>query len=193
MAGKKYEFRQVKTGPDLLSKLYLTKKQRASLLKWTLFGLVMLALSLIQDVILCHVNIYGASTDLMPYAILLACMILGADTGCVFALVAASFYQFSGTAPGYYTIALIPILGTLMALLRQAYLRKGVFTNIACAAIAFFLYEMFLLGIGIISELTVVQRAGTFFVTFGITLITTPVLYPLLSRLERIGGETWNE
>ena len=72
MAGKKYEFRQDKTGPDLLSKLYLTKKQRASLLKWTLFGLVMLALSLIQDVILCHVNIYGASTDLMPYAILLA-------------------------------------------------------------------------------------------------------------------------
>ena len=193
MARKKYEFRQDKTGPDLLSKLYLTKKQRSSLLKWTLFALVLLVLSLIQDVILCHVNIFGASTDLLPFTILLACTLLGADSGCVFSLVAAAFYQFSGTGPGYYTIALIPVLGTVTALIRQAYLRKGVFTNIACAAIAFFIYEMFLLGIGILSEQTVVQRAGTFFVTTGLTLLSTPVLYPLLSRLERIGGETWKD
>lgn len=193
MARKKYEFRQDKTGPDLLSKLYLTKKQRSALLKWTLFALVLLVLSLIQDVILCHVNIFGASTDLLPFAILLACTLLGADSCCVFSLVAAAFYQFSGTGPGYYTIALIPVLGTVTALIRQAYLRKGVFTNIACAAIAFFIYEMFLLGIGILSEQTVWQRAGTFLVTTGLTLLSTPVLYPLLSRLERIGGETWND
>lgn len=193
MARKKYEFRQDKTGPDLLSKLYLTKKQRSALLKWTLFALVLLVLSLIQDVILCHVNIFGASTDLLPYTILLACVLIGADTGCVFSLAAAAFYQFSGTGPGYYTIALIPVLGTVMALIRQAYLRKGVFTNIACAAIAFFVYEMFLLGIGILSEQTILQRAGTFFVTTALTLLGTPVLYPLLSRLERIGGETWKD
>jgi hypothetical protein len=124
MARKKYEFRQDKTGPDLLSKLYLTKKQRSALLKWTLFALVLLVLSLIQDVILCHVNIFGASTDLLPFAILLACTLLGADSCCVFSLVAAAFYQFSGTGPGYYTIALIPVLGTVTALIRQAYLQS---------------------------------------------------------------------
>lgn len=193
MARKKYEFRQDKTGPDLLSKLYLTKKQRSALLKWTLFGLVLLVLSLIQDVILCHVDVFGASTDLLPFSIFLACMVLGADTGCVFSLVAAAFYQFSGTGPGYYTIALIPILGTVMTLLRQTYLRKGALTNIVCAAIVFFLYEMILLGIGILNERTVLQRAGTFFVTTGMTLLSTPVLYPLFTALERIGGETWKE
>lgn len=193
MARKKYEFRQDKTGPDLLSKLYLTKKQRSSLLKWALFGLVVLVLSLIQDVILCHVDVFGASTDLLPYAILLACVLLGADSGCVFSLIAAAFYQFSGTGPGYYTIALIPVLGTVLTLIRQAYLRKGAFTNIACAAIAFFIYEMLLLGIGILGEQTVLQRSGTFFITTGLTLLSTPVLYPLFSALVRIGGETWND
>ena len=51
MARKKFEFRQDKTGPDLLSKLYLTQKQRLSLVKWSLFALVILVLSLLQDVI----------------------------------------------------------------------------------------------------------------------------------------------
>lgn len=193
MARKKYEFRPDKTGPDLLSKLYLTKKQRMSLLKWFLFALVLLALSLLQDVILCHVDVYGAGTDLMPCAIFLATVLLGAESGCVFSLVAAALYQFSGTGPGYYVIALIPVLGTVLTLVRQTYLRKGAPANILCAAIAFLLYEVCVLGIGILSEQTVWQRSGTFLITVGLTLLSVPVLYPLFSALERIGGETWKE
>lgn len=193
MARKKYEFRPDKTGPDLLSKLYLTKKQRLSLLKWSLFALVILAISLIQDVILCHLDVYGATTDLLPCAIFVACVLLGVESGSVFSLVAAAFYQFSGSGPGYYVIALIPVLGVLLTLVRQGYLRKGMGANILCAAIAFFLYEMCLLGIGLFSEQTVAFRSGTFLITSGITMLAIPVLYPLFSALERIGGETWKE
>lgn len=193
MARKKYEFRPDKTGPDLLSKLYLTKKQRQSLLKWSLFALVMLALSLIQDVILCHLDIYGATTDLLPCAIFVACVLLGVESGSVFALAAAAFYQFSGSGPGYYVIALIPVLGVLLTLVRQGYLRKGTGSNILCAAIAFSVYELCLLGIGLLSGQTVAFRSGTFLITTGITLVAIPVLYPLFSALERIGGETWKE
>lgn len=193
MARKNFEFRQDKTGPDLLSKLYLTKKQRLSLLKWSLFALTLLALSLIQDVILCRLNVFGATTDLVPCAIVVICVLLGAEDGGVFALISAALYQFSGSGPGYYVIAVIPILGVLLALVRQTYLRKGAFTNILCGAIAFFLYEMCLLGIGLISELTAAFRSGTFLLTTGMTLLTVPVLYPLFSALERIGGETWKE
>ncbi len=193
MARKKYEFRPDKTGPDLLSKLYLTKKQRMSLLKWTLFALVLLGLSLLQDVVLCHVDVYGASTDLVPCAIFLATVLLGAENGCVFALVSAALYQFAGTGPGYYVIALIPVLGTLLTLVRQSYLRNSVGANILCAAFAFLLYELSVLGVGILSEQTVWQRGGTFLITTGLTLLSVPVLYPLFSALERIGGETWKE
>ena len=42
---KKNEFRPDKTHSGALSKLYITKKQRAALLKWLLMALVMVALS----------------------------------------------------------------------------------------------------------------------------------------------------
>jgi len=193
MARKKFEFRQDKTGPDLLSKLYLTQKQRLSLVKWSLFALVILVLSLLQDVILCHLNIWGASTDLLPCAIFVAGVMLGAEDGGVFSLVAAAYYQFSGSAPGYYVIAIIPVLTVLAALFRQSYLRKSAGANILCAAIAFALYEGILLGIGLLSEQTVLFRSGTFLVTILITLLTVPLLYPLFSAIGRIGGETWKE
>lgn len=193
MARKKYDFRPDKTGPDLLSKLYLTKKQRLSILKWTLFALALLVLSLLQDVILCRLDVFGATTDLVPCAIFLGCVLLGVESGSVFSLVAATLYQFSGTGPGYYVIALIPVLGVLLTLVRQAYLRKGTFTNIFCAALAFLLYELCLLGIGLLSEQTIWQRSGTFLITTGLSLLTVPVLYPVFSAIERIGGETWKE
>lgn len=193
MARKKYEFRPDKTSPDLLSKLYLTKKQRLSLLKWTLFALVLLALSLLQDVILCHLNIFGASTDLLPCAIFVAGILLGAEDGGVFSLCGATFYQLSGSGPGYYVIALIPVLTVFLALFRQSYLRKSTGTDILCAAIAFALYEAVLLGIGLLSEQTVWFRSGTFLATTVITLVTVPLLYPLFSAIGRIGGETWKE
>ena len=61
------------------------------------------------------------------------------------------------------------------------------------SAIAFALYEGILLGIGLLSEQTVLFRSGTFLVTILITLLTVPLLYPLFSAIGRIGGETWKE
>ena len=193
MARKKYEFRPDKTGPDLLNKLYLTKKQRLSLLKWTLFSVVFLGLSLLQDVILCRMDILGATTDLVPCAIFIAGILLGAESGGVFALIAAALYQFSGTGPGYYVIALIPVLTVTLALFRQSYLRKGTGSDILCSCIGFALYEIFLLGIGLLSEKTVLFRSGAFLITVAITLVSVPLLYPLFCAIARIGGETWKE
>ena len=42
MARKKYEFQPDKQGAGFFSKLYLTRKQRLSLLRWCLYALVLL-------------------------------------------------------------------------------------------------------------------------------------------------------
>ena len=106
---KKYEFKPDKISLSLFHKLYLTKSQRLSILKWSLQALVLLVMSLLQDVILCQMSFLGATTDLVPCAIFLSCMLLGAQSGCVFALIAACLYQFSGSGPGYHAIALITV------------------------------------------------------------------------------------
>jgi hypothetical protein len=51
MFGRKRDFKPDRTHSGTLHKLYITKKQRLSLLKWFLFGLVLLVLSLVASVI----------------------------------------------------------------------------------------------------------------------------------------------
>ena len=92
---KKYEFRPDKPRVSLLSKLYLTKLQRAVLLKWTLYALLLLVLSLLQDVVFCRLRLFGATSELIPCAIFLICVLEGAEQGGTFALVSAALYVFS--------------------------------------------------------------------------------------------------
>ncbi len=193
MARHKYEFRPDKTGSGLLSKLHLTKKQRLSMLKWTLYGVLLLVLSVLQDVILCRISIYGATTDLIPCAVFLIFAYQGTEAGCIFALVAAALYQFSGTAPGYYIIAVIPILGLLTTAFRQGYLRKSMSADLLCAAFALGLYELIVFGVAAAAGVTSMDRAITVPVSFGLSVLIMPVLYPIAAAIDKIGGETWRE
>lgn len=193
MAKHKYEFRPDKAGHGLLHKLYLTRKQRLSLLKWTLFGLLLLVLSVLQDVILCRLRIVGITTDLVPCAIFLISVYLGTEPGCVFALTAAALYQFSGTAPGYYIIAVITLLGLVATIFRQSYLRKSMSADILCAGIAFALYELIIFAVALLRDVSSLSRIGGTAITFLLSGITMPALYPLIQSIDRIGGETWKE
>ena len=193
MAKRKYEFRPDKTQAGLLNKLYLTQKQRIALLQWVLYALILLVLSLIQDVILCRASIFGATTDLIPCAIILICVQLGADRSAVFALVAALLYQFSGSAPGYYVIALIPILALLAAVVRKALFRKTTSSTLLCACIAVFLYEMCIFAVGLLFQNTALFRLIRFPITAGLSLLIYPILYPLTNAIERIGDTLWKD
>lgn len=193
MARRKYEFRPDKTETNILNKLYLTSKQRMALLKWALYAVFLLVLSLLQDVVLCRISIFGATTDLFPSAILLICVMQGVETGSVFSLICACLFQFSGSAPGYYVIAVIPILGIAAAIFRQTYLRKSFGTVILCAGISMMLYEMILCGIGLATTLMLPSRLLVFVLTGALSVLVMPLMYPLVKLIERIGGETWKE
>ena len=193
MAQKKYEFKPDKQGTSLLSKLYLTQLQRQALLKWALYALVLLVLSLLQDVILCRLSIFGATTDLVPAAILLITVMLGAETGCVFALVSACLYQFSGSAPGYHVIAILTLLGTGASMFRQSYLQRSYNATMLCSGLALVLYEIIIYAVSLVAGLTVLSRLPALLFTVGLSLISLPILHPILCSIEKIGGETWKE
>ena len=99
---RKEEFREDKPRSGLLSKLYLTQKQRLQLLKWALYALVLVVLSVVQDVLLSRFSIFGTTTELVPCGIFLIVVAEGMETGSVFSLIAACCYLFSGSAAGNY-------------------------------------------------------------------------------------------
>ena len=193
MARRKYEFRPDRTGSGLLHKLYLTKKQQFTLLRWFLYTMVLLTLSVVQDVILCRISFFGATTDLVPCAIFLICVILGTETGSVFSLIAAAMYQFSGTAPGYHAIVLITVLAIGVTMFRQSYLRKSAGSNILCAVFALAVYELILFFIGFVLSQIPLERLTVSLWTTALSVLSLPILYPAVSAISKIGGETWKE
>ena len=193
MAKRKYEFRPDKTRIDIFSKLYLTRNQRMTLLRWVLYAVLLVLLSVIQDVVLCKANFFGTTTDLVPCAIILICVQLGGDRSSIFALIAALLYKFSGSAPGYYVVAMIPLLGVMAAVLRQSYFRRSFSSIMLCACIATMLYEIGIFAVGLLFQNTTPIRFLRFVITGALSLLSYPALYPIIKAIDKIGDRTWKE
>ena len=63
---KDYDFRPDVDNSVDLDKLLLTQRQRFSLLRWVLYGAFCLAGLLLQDAVLCRVDVRGGCTDIVP-------------------------------------------------------------------------------------------------------------------------------
>ncbi len=190
---KKYEFKPDKPHSSLLSHLLLTGKQRKACLKWGLYALMLLALSILQDVLLCHFRIFGATTELVPCGIFLICLLEGAENGSVFALVSSALYLFSGTAHGPYAMVAITALAIFLCIFRQAFLQQGFSAAMLCCGIAMVVYELVMFVFGLFLQLTTLSRIYGFLITAGLSLIAVPVLYPITKAIGAIGGESWKE
>lgn len=190
---KRQEFHADKPHSSLIDKLYITPKQRLSILKWTLLGLILLFLSALQDVVLCRFRLFGATTDLVPCAIILICIMEGVENGCIFALCASLVYQFSGTAPGMYAMVFLTFVAVFAAIFRQSYLQKGFGAAFFCTAGALFIYELLIFFMGLFLGLSFPGRFTGFLITGGMSLLCIPPLYPLVMLIGKIGGSIWNE
>lgn len=188
-----YEFKPDPKGTNFLKRLYMTRLQRLTLLKWGSYALTGMLLLVIQDVIMSKVRLSGATTDLPVAFILLVGLYEGLERGSVFTLSAALFYWFSGSAPTPICISLLCGLNILIGLLRQMYWHRSFGSLTLCAAISIMLYEMLLFVVGILQGLTILPRAGVFALTGAITCITMLPMYPLVRAISKIGGDSWNE
>ena len=190
---KKYDFQPDKPRVSWVSKLHLTQQQRRMLLKWALYALLLLVLSVLQDVVFCQLRLFGATADLLPAAIFLICFIEGAEKGGTFALVSSALYVFSGTAAGPYSMILITFLAVFVCIFRQGYLQPGFAATMLCSVFSVIIYELAVFAIGLALGLTIPSRIIGFAVTAAFSCLAAPVLYPIARSISSIGGETWKE
>jgi hypothetical protein len=190
---KKHDFKPDRTDSGALNKLYITKKQRLSLLKWFLFSLCLLVLSLVQDVVMSRFHILNATTDLVCGGIFLICLLISVDSSAVFALSASVVYYFAGFSPGVHCIALLTAFGIFLNILRHNYLKKNIFSVTLCAVLGLLAYELICFFFAIFVEQTGIHRLGSTLITSLLTGAVLPVLYPIFVSIAKIGGETWKE
>ena len=190
---KKHEFRPDKTHSGSLSKLSFTKKQRLAIAKWLLMAFVMVILSVLQDVILSKLRLFGTTTDLVPCAIIMVCVMHAPDAGSIFALVSASLYWFSGSASGPYVIAILTVLGVAASVFRCSFLHKRFGSTWLCTAVSVMVYELVLFTVGLLLGHTTLSRLTDFVITGALSVAVAPLLYPIFFAIRKIGGESWKE
>ena len=190
---KKNEFQPDKPKSALLNRLHLTRLQRRKLLKWVLYSLVLLVFSLVQDVMLCHFRVLGASTDLVPCGIFLICLLEGMESGCIFALISSAMYLFSGSAPGIHALVLLTFIAIFASYFRQSFLQKGFSAAMLCTVLSLFLYELLIYAFGLFLGQTQPGWILSFVITAGMTSLVAPIVYPVLVKIGSIGGQIWKE
>ena len=171
----------------------MTQQQRLRLLKWVLYTAVIMVSLVVQDVIMSQLNVLGGTTDLPVALILLITVIEGTEVGSLFVLIASTFYYFTGTAPGAYSIGLLCALGIAAVMFRQLYWHRSKGSVLLCAAIAIMGYELGLFAVGVFSELTLWKYLGDFLLTGIYSSASLLVFYPLIYKIGLIGGNTWKE
>ena len=190
---KKYEFQPDKPYSNWLNKLQLTQQQRRQYLKWSLYALLLIVLSVLQDVVLCRMRFFGGTTDLVPCGIFIICVLEGSHNGCIFALIASYLYVLSGTAPGPQVMVLITAIAVVASIFRQAYLHLAFPAILLCSFLAMVIYELAVFGFCLFLGNTVPDRFFSFAVPALLSVITIPLIYPLVKAIAAIGGETWKE
>lgn len=190
---KEPDFRPDFQRRDLVQRLYLSPQQQRRYLKWFLLSVLSVLMLVLQDVLFARMSLFGGRVDTVPAVLLMICVIHGAEGGALFMLLGALVYWFSGSAPGVYVILLIPVLGTVAAAFRQAYLRKGFRTTLMCTATALALYEMLNFLASLLLGVTRFARVGVMVISTGLSLLTLPLMFVLVWGICKIGGDAWKE
>lgn len=193
MARRKYQFKPDRQDAGFLNKLYITRLQRLTLLKWSLYSVLFLAALVIQDSVLSRYRIFDGLFDLAPAVIILITVIQGSYSGSVFALAASMFYVFAGTGPGNYGFFLLTLYACLAAVFREGFMRRSRGSIWMCSGAALVLYELTVFGIGLLMKITYSRRIWAFLVTIVLSVLVMPALTPIVERIGKIGGETWKE
>lgn len=186
---RKYEFKPDKPRSGFWDKLFLTQKQRRSLLKWGLYALVLVVLSVLQDVLFSRFRLLGGTTELVPCGIFLICILEGVERGSVFSLIASLLYLFSGSAAGHYSVVFITALAVLVTAFRQGYLQPGLSAAMLCAGAAMLFYELAVFAITIFFGQVRFSALPGFLITAALTLPLIPLLYPVLFSIR--GKDPW--
>lgn len=193
MAKKKLQFRPDRFESSFWSKLYITRLQRKTILKWFLYSALCVGTLVVQDVILSRFHLFGGTVDLSPMLLLMICVLEGAEVGGVFTLTASVIYYYSGSAPGTYCILLLTFLGILAAMFRQNYLQRSFSAHWICTVCAGFVYQVAVFGMGLFLTHTHPGRFPAFLMNALLGAAAIPLLYPALTAIGKIGGTPWKE
>lgn len=178
-----------------LQKLRITRRQWRTFLKWALYAITFLATLVIQGVILSRNPLLGVKVNLVPYFVGCVCIIEGADSGSVFALIVSFAWALAGADLGFVSILVLTLGSMSLGLLMQNLLRQHVLTCIVCCFALCLCHDslIFLLRL-FLRTVTPQQYFRILLPSVLLGVPSCPVFNYLFRLISRVGGGSpWSE
>ena len=159
--------------------------RREQIIKWSIYGAAVLALTLGFELMLRDATILGAGLFLPPLVVGVMASLEGARAGAIFAIAYGALCDLTtaGAFPCVYTLA-FTLAALLCAALAGSVLQQGVLCSLAASALTFLVLDA-------LQMLALAHRAAfgaMLSLTARETLVSCPMLavvHPVLYRLHR--------
>ena len=177
-----------------LQKLRITRQQWKIILKWALYAAAFLLTLVIQGVILSRRPLFGIKVNLVPYFVGCVCIIEGADSGSVFAMIVSFAWALAGADLGFVSILVLTLGGMGLGIAMENLLREHIVTCIVCCFVLCLVHESAIYLLRLFLH-TVTARQYFRILVPGVLLgiPSCPVFYYLFRLIHRVGGgSTWN-
>ena len=177
-----------------LQKLRITRLQWKIIFKWALYAVAFLFTLVIQGVILSRHPLFGVKVNLVPYFVGCVCIIEGADSGSIFALVVSLAWALAGGDLGFVSILVLTLGGMALGIAMDNLLRDHVLTCIVCCFVLCLVHESAIFLLRLFLH-TVTARQYFRILVPGVLLgiPSCPVFYYLFRLIHRVGGgSTWS-
>ncbi|MBE6932340.1 MAG: hypothetical protein E7464_03030 [Ruminococcaceae bacterium] len=176
-----------------LRKLHITRSQWRTFFKWALYTAAFVATVVLQSVILSRMPVFGAKVNLVPYFVGCVCIIEGADSGSMFALLISLVWALSGGDMGYVSVLVLTCGGMGLGLLMRKLLRQQLVTCVVCCFVLSLCHEsaIFLLRL-FLDTATAAQYFRILIPGVLLGIPSCPVFFYLFRAIHRVGGNTWN-
>ena len=177
-----------------LQKLRITRQQWKIIFKWALYTCAFIATVVIQGVILSRHGLFGVKVNLVPYFVGCVCIIEGADSGSVFALIVSLAWALSGGDLGFVSILVLTLGGMGLGIAMENLLRDHIGTCVVCCFALCLVHESAIFLLRLFLH-TVTARQYFRILVPGVLLgiPSCPVFYYLFRLIHRVeGGPKWS-
>lgn len=174
-----------------IKKLHITRSQWRIFLKWALYAAAFVATVVVQSVILSRLPVFDAKVNLVPYFIGCVCLIEGADSGSIFALITSLVWALSGGDLGYVSILVLTCGGMGIGLLVKRFLRLQLLTCIICCLLLSLCHESVIFLLRLFLKTATAQQYFRILIP-GVLLgiPSCPVFFYLFRAIHRVGGSS---
>lgn len=157
-------------------------------LMWVLYGLLFLAVMLVQTIVFGRLRFFGVKLSLIPVAIVCISLWTGHEAGGLFSLIASFIWYASGAVDGPLSIVTLTVSGILAGYLCSNLFSRRFLSALLLCVGALLFHETILFLFKFYLGAAPLKLGLWVPITVALSALACPILYLLAKAIGKVGG-----